>query len=217
MGLALREHLAFGICAGRAIFLDYEENRYFCLSPTLNDLFLSLGGDPVEDDSEAARLLEQSGIVRVIPGQARISAPRIPLALATLSDAPIRLTIASFSPVTAIECFWAQYRIKRRPLRSLIDLDKARLLYERDRFVDADMVALVRHFHGLGRLIRNRDRCLANSIALRRRLEHDGFGAALVFGVRLYPFQAHCWLQRGITVLNDHHEHVAQFTPVLAA
>lgn len=217
MGLALREHLAFGICAGRAVFLDCQENRYFCLSPALNDHFLSLEAERGDEHSEAVQALERSGIVRVMPGQARISAPRIPLALATLSDAPISMTMASFSPVTALECLWAQYRIKHRPLRSLIDLDKARLLYERDRFVDADMVALVRHFQGLGRLVRNSDRCLANSIALRRRLEHDGFGAALVFGVRLYPFQAHCWLQRGITVLNDHHEHVAQFTPVLAA
>jgi hypothetical protein len=217
MGLALREHLTFATCAGRAVFLDYEENRYFCLSPSLNDIFLSLQSGQVDEADEAVRALEDAKVVRVIAGQSRLSPAAIPVAISTLSEVPIGMTTASFSPFTALECLWARYQLTRRPLRSLLDLNKAHLLYERDRFLDEGMLHLVRHFLAQGRIISSRDRCLSNSIALRWRLERDGFGATLVFGVRLFPFQAHCWLQRGVTVLNDHHEHIAQFTPVLAA
>lgn len=217
MGLALKEHLIFATCAGRAVFLDYEENRYFCLSPALNDAFLLLRTKQIDEECELVQALQKAGVIKVIAGQTDMQPALIPAAIATLSEASIAMTMASFSPVTAVECLWARYQLKRRPLSSFLDPDKARLLYERDRFVDQDMLSLVRHFQAQRRLASDRDRCLAHSIALRWRLEREGYGAALVFGVRLFPFQAHCWLQRGVTVLNDHHEHVAQYTPVLAA
>ncbi|SEJ92117.1 Transglutaminase-like superfamily protein [Sphingobium sp. AP50] len=217
MGLALKEHIIFGTCAGRAVFLDYEENRYFCLSPALNDAFLSLQTRQISEDNELVGALQAAGVIRVVAGQDDLSPASIPAATSTLSEDPIGMTLASFSAITALECLRARCHLKHRPLRSFLDPSKAGLLYERDRFVAQDLISLVRHFQAQGRILSNRDRCLAHSIALRWRLEREGHGAALVFGVRLFPFQAHCWLQRGVTVLNDHHEHVAQYTPVLAA
>jgi len=36
-----------------------------------------------------------------------------------------------------------------------------------------------------------------------------------VFGVKLNPFSAHCWVQAGDIVLNDAIDHVTIHTPIL--
>ena len=57
--------------------------------------------------------------------------------------------------------------------------------------------------------------CLADSLALHRIVTARGLGSAVVIGVRLDPFMAHCWLQAGDLVLNDSCDHVSGFTPIL--
>jgi hypothetical protein len=37
-----------------------------------------------------------------------------------------------------------------------------------------------------------------------------------VFGVRTWPFHAHCWLQVEDVVLDDHHERIGAYTPLMA-
>ncbi|SMF60995.1 lasso peptide biosynthesis B2 protein [Allosphingosinicella indica] len=58
--------------------------------------------------------------------------------------------------------------------------------------------------------------CLADSLAMRRWLARRGIAVALVFGVKLSPFAAHCWLQAGSRVVNDSLDNVRPFTPILA-
>lgn len=58
------------------------------------------------------------------------------------------------------------------------------------------------------------DRCLLDSLTLLRWLGELRSGAALIFGVKLNPFAAHCWVQADDVVLNDRLENVAAFTPV---
>jgi hypothetical protein len=61
------------------------------------------------------------------------------------------------------------------------------------------------------------DACLFNSVALLDFLALHGQYPKLVFGVRMRPFQAHCWVQHEDTVLGDTVERVSQFTPIMAA
>jgi hypothetical protein len=56
--------------------------------------------------------------------------------------------------------------------------------------------------------------CLLRSLALHRLLARDGHASTLVFGVKLHPFEAHCWLQHGDAVLNDTVEQVGLFVPI---
>lgn len=58
--------------------------------------------------------------------------------------------------------------------------------------------------------------CLHDSLALDRWLTARGLPAMLVFGVKLDPFEAHCWLQVRDAILNDSYDHVSRFTPILA-
>lgn len=59
------------------------------------------------------------------------------------------------------------------------------------------------------------DKCLFDSLTLMRFLAIEGMAASWVIGVRTRPFGAHSWVQSGPLVLNDLHEHVSGFTPIL--
>jgi len=58
--------------------------------------------------------------------------------------------------------------------------------------------------------------CLYRAYTLRRFLRAGGLEAAWVFGVRTWPFSAHCWLQAGDVVLDDDLDRVGLYVPILA-
>ena len=57
--------------------------------------------------------------------------------------------------------------------------------------------------------------CLTDSLALASFLSRRSVSWQLVFGVKLDPFAAHCWLQDDGAVLNDAADSVSTFTPIL--
>ncbi|CAN5888425.1 hypothetical protein BH11PSE8_BH11PSE8_32910 [soil metagenome] len=58
-------------------------------------------------------------------------------------------------------------------------------------------------------------RCLHDSLALVGFLAQEGILARWVIGVQTRPFAAHSWVQSGGLVLNDQHEHVRRFSPIV--
>lgn len=60
-----------------------------------------------------------------------------------------------------------------------------------------------------------RDRCLHDSLTLVGFMASEGLFPHWVIGVRTRPFAAHSWVQSGGTVLNDQHDHVRRFSPIL--
>lgn len=59
--------------------------------------------------------------------------------------------------------------------------------------------------------------CLQRSYQLRRLLRRHGILVDWVFGVRTWPFGAHCWLQIGDRVVVDRLERVRRYTPIMSA
>lgn len=59
--------------------------------------------------------------------------------------------------------------------------------------------------------------CLQRAFQLRRLLRGAGVETDWVFGVRTWPFAAHCWLQLGDLVVGDRLERVRRYTPIMAA
>ena len=58
--------------------------------------------------------------------------------------------------------------------------------------------------------------CLYDSLALLEFLAGCRVLPHVVFGVVADPFQAHCWLQEGSTILNDDLERVRRYKPILS-
>ncbi|WP_312062938.1 lasso peptide biosynthesis B2 protein [Brevundimonas sp.] len=55
-----------------------------------------------------------------------------------------------------------------------------------------------------------------SGLSVARVLASRGRGATWVFGVRTWPFSAHCWLQVGDVLLDDDLDRVALYTPIMA-
>ncbi len=62
-----------------------------------------------------------------------------------------------------------------------------------------------------------KDRCLYDSLTLINALACEGLYPQWVIGVSARPFAAHAWVQSGPCVVNDQHERVRRFTPILVA
>lgn len=60
-----------------------------------------------------------------------------------------------------------------------------------------------------------RENCLHDSLTLVGFLASEGVFPQWVIGVKTRPFGAHSWVQMGSIVLNDQHETVRQFRPIL--
>lgn len=59
--------------------------------------------------------------------------------------------------------------------------------------------------------------CLQRAHLLRRLLWREGFRPQWIFGVRTWPFGAHCWLQIDDLVVGDTLDRVRFYTPIMAA
>lgn len=57
--------------------------------------------------------------------------------------------------------------------------------------------------------------CLQRSFQLRRLLTRQGFACDWVFGVRTWPFGAHCWIQIGDRVVGDTLGRVQAYTGIM--
>ncbi len=62
-----------------------------------------------------------------------------------------------------------------------------------------------------------KDHCLFDSFALIEFLSSYDIYPNWVFGVKMSPFAAHCWVQQGDLLLNDSLDHINLFSPIMKA
>lgn len=80
---------------------------------------------------------------------------------------------------------------------------------------EAAVLLMARSFDRLSIWLPFQGDCLYRCFFLLRRLGSAGRSVDWVFGVRTWPFYAHCWLQLGDTVLTDATDRLASFSPIL--
>jgi Transglutaminase-like superfamily len=79
-----------------------------------------------------------------------------------------------------------------------------------------DIIRLARLFQRYAIWLPIPRKCLVRSFVLLRFLQRSGLNAQWVFGVRTWPFGAHCWLQLGAVALDDFPERLAAYQPILS-
>ncbi|MEJ2419876.1 MAG: lasso peptide biosynthesis B2 protein [Exilibacterium sp.] len=109
--------------------------------------------------------------------------------------------------VDHIECRKTKYRCSN-PQPKNLDFTDAKQL---NRLWD--LVEIFRILRPL--LLSNTNKCLYNALALIEFLSRYEIFPDWVFGVRLGPFSAHCWVQQGEFLLNDSADCTTSFTPIL--
>ena len=114
---------------------------------------------------------------------------------------------------------WALNTLHRHDVRHVVQRIRLRDLHRQrgSAFDFAKARTFISVFNRLRPFVFNRrDACLLYSLALREFLARNGVPVALVFGVQMGPFRAHCWLQHEGLVLNDTPHMVACFTPIMS-
>jgi hypothetical protein len=121
--------------------------------------------------------------------------PRLAIAaLATLADVAIGLRTRAFTSLIA----GLRARKARRPAQPRASVQE--LL---DAFCAARPLFPIRPI------------CRLDAPAICALLWRHGHDAELVFGVRLNPFAAHCWARAHSAIVNEPHDALRQYTPIM--
>jgi hypothetical protein len=198
-----------------AVFLDVARDTYVCVPNVADRLVLDAGRRVMAvADGAFARELERAGL---LSGHGASRSPRWPVQPATESAMtgpfgtprwPDPLDAAR--AMADVSCaYW------RQPLAKLVAwADEGATALGGEPPTEA-LLEVVAGFHRWAPYLPAPGKCLLRSFMLLRVLRRHGHDARWVFGVRTWPFRAHCWLQRGGTVLDDDVEPLVALTPIL--
>ena len=196
--------ISYGLVDGRPVFMDLADDSYFRLEPG--------------EEAEFAVLMNDTGdvhhtIVSSIGAPvASLEHAQCPRPGMTLLDA-IRDRRTNLADVARAAMLVGATRraLARRPIAEILsDLG----LRMGKGGSDAEQQALAVRFLAARRLVPVTPNCLLDSLALLRWLAASAEGHSLVFGVKLDPFGAHCWIQSETMLINDRPDSVARFAPV---
>ena len=209
MPYRIREGLSYCLCEGHPVFLDIGLGRYFTLPSHLCAPFAAVVAD--EDAGVDARDIARLLTLRVI----ETGAPR------AMSAMPLRMPSSEVTALrprgrtirAAVAQGFASHRVHHIALRKLLTIEAARR--PSDRIAeDGELGRLRGAFDRVAIMFGEADRCLPRSLAFRRLALREGHSPALVIGVKIDPFAAHCWVQSGTRIDNDSVERVRLFTPI---
>ncbi|UIJ46345.1 lasso peptide biosynthesis B2 protein [Sphingomonas cannabina] len=219
MSFGLRPGVSFCRADDRLVFLDLSADRYFCLSEPIERSFARLVERGHGDVSSDLIPLRRSGILTEQPGCAPLAPctpPQVPEA--SLLDAPLP-HVSTPSILAALGSLASsRTRLKLLGLRrslAAIGRGKAKLREPGEAEVSKRLLRTVAAFRGAEGIVSALDNCLTRSVAVSGRLLRQGVSTNVVIGVRLGPFNAHCWVQREGYLVNDRFDMVRMFTPIL--
>lgn len=212
--LFLRPHVQ--VCAVREdlMALDAWADAYLCIPGGV----ARLDWRPDErrlmaQDSETAAELTAAGLVQATSAPALLrDPPRLPARGLSCGPAP-RLTGRQRAALVAAALDLARgYRA--RTFGQILDFIRRRPLAAAPAGELACEAASLLHAMVW---VPAPGKCLARSFLLLRALQRCGHDCDWVFGVRTWPFGAHCWLQAGDQVLDDAPERLVVYQPIGAA
>lgn len=196
-------------CDEDLVVLDVRTDHYSCLAEAAEHL--TFDGAGVDGPELLIGDLVKAGLLSPTPGEDRIRPPSRPTRAlphgSTPPTAADRLTVAR--TILASWCIGPG----RRPLKALLSDGRAPLDDE------PRLETISRLTAGFADLLPwdpAQGACLYRAWLLRRILQSRRQGAVWVFGVKTWPFGAHCWLQVADYVLDDDPDRVALYTPIMA-
>ena len=209
LNLHLRAGVHGALVGGDLVLLDTEADAYSCLLDAVRDGTASdNGSDPL---GAVRHELAEAGYLTGEPAPRRRAT--IPPRRTAGVDLAVRATGAERRDFIATA---AQMTIDYhpRPLRHLLRVAGLRRRTATSPEIVARRAAL---FVRWAPWIPFQGACLYRAFFLLNYLRRAGLDADWIFGVRTWPFSAHCWLQVEDVVLDDDLDRVLAYTPILAA
>lgn len=197
--------LFFAVVEPDVVVLDIAADRYECLSQAADWLQVREDRSLQVADAPMRQALIDAGLASHIP-------PPRPLKSVAPPDA--ELDPAAGGALAAIMRAGVSQaasglRFRRLDLAELT----APLEVRPERGLSAADVAA---FKSASAWIPFEGECLDRAYKLRRYLHALGVPVDWIFGVRTWPFAAHCWVQLGSQVVGDNLERVRRYTPIAA-
>ena len=190
------------------VILDVGADRYSCLVGGGNQL-TPVGSGAVSADDDVLQELQSAGLIAPDPQASTCRTPVTPQGELTADEYPGRIACLD----TAIRTLAATAAFRNQSLSQLIDDAGPRS--SRSARVDCRRVsARASAYRTVLPFIPFEGLCLQRAWQLRRILASDGQPVDWVFGVKTWPFFAHCWLQIDDLVIGDRFDRVRSFTPI---
>ena len=194
------------------VILDLTSDAYFCIPELGAHLSRKATGGWVADNEAVAAGLLETGLFQRDPGQGSTLADlRRPVRTSRAGASCEAGLVAGLRLLTILATSAA--RVNGHPLKTLIGRSP-NLPLRPDQIDDA--MAEARLFDAWMPWVAGQGQCLYRAFLLRAFLAAQGRGATWVFGVRTWPFSAHCWLQIDDVLLDDDLDRVGLYTPILA-
>lgn len=200
------------------VTLDVRNDAYLCLVGAGSVVRDGTEGRLTILEPDAFARLQDAGLAQERPDETpRPTAPR-PQACVSPFEAPdgdgLRFVLSGLR---------SGRRYHGRPFLALVE--EIRRLKQRsgltlsnplsDAALSAEIARCISAFRSGLPWIPRQEVCLHRSFMLLHFLAERGMAADWVFGVRTWPFAAHCWVQVGPLIVGDDLHKVVRYTPIL--
>lgn len=210
MGLFFKHGVHAAAVEEALVVLDAARDEYLCLPFGAGDLRRRQDGLLTMTEGPASVALTQAGLLAdEQPSPSRRPPPRPTRTI--IHDSPAS-PAGMIDIARALTATCEVRRIRRKGgIAAYIDVEPSKS-GSRDQTA---VTAAARCFWRLSPWLPIEGECLVRSALLMRFLARSGLSADWVFGVRLWPFMAHCWVQLDDVCLNDDVERLQAYTPLM--
>jgi len=206
-----RDGIHFARVGDDLVMLDVQADSYSCLVSAALAAGLEDAGRIAIDDEDFAAELMSHGVVQA---DRPLRAPRTPVlasreaerSLASTDKPPVSLVLAHLLVSTAL--------FRRKTLAQLV---AAVEVGPGPGARKSDLTTVLSDYRAALPWTPFEGECLQRGFLLKRLLRSHGIASDWVFGVRTWPFAAHCWVQVDDLVVGDSLERIQTYTPIMVA
>jgi hypothetical protein len=206
------------------VFLDLKQDDYTLIAGPPAEALRALSdpssaAPPSSVEHVLAELVDGGLLTRDGRAGKAISVTRTELALEPLLDIesprPSARLLDYFNFFAA--CTTAAARLRWGALANTVEAVARRKVRHGNHPIDIEHARhLTAVFHKLRKIFPANYLCLFDSLALIEFLARYDIYPTWVFGIKLDPWAAHCWIQQGQLTFNEGVEEAASYTPIMA-
>lgn len=203
----LPPHIHMAWCGADIVILNMQADEYALLVDLADKLQQTAAPGVILIDPAILDDLLQNGLAvthRSVPSRQNLVETRDEIASSPCRN-PITLGL------TALNALDSTARFHRLSLGDLVETASRRRASKRTRPLQEALGA----FQSIYPWIPFEGDCLQRAFMLHHHLHTQGHKPSWIFGVRTWPFLAHCWLQIDDQVIGDTVERVQGFTPIM--
>ena len=220
----LSNHTFFCLADNHYVFLDLRNDEYMCLGRAQTEEFREMldGSRPLDDDSVIVKTLLDKHLFVEDEADGKQPIPEtVESPSASLITGAADRPRPAIRPLHVLRFFAASgaasWNLRFQSIEDTVRKVERRKLANRDVPADRSrVIELFTIFQALRPYYPRPYLCLFDSLALVHFMARFGVFPEWVYGVKLEPWGAHCWVQSHDLVVNDIVDNVNGYTPIMS-